>query len=88
MKVYCGDNKNGLWGWRTKFVDLVMCAQSFAADNYSKYLIDENNIIRINFRSSEKLGMDNVNKKFMKKIQNYAVNSGVCFKIHKCIFML
>mgnify|MGYP004511565583 CR=1 FL=1 len=91
IKVYCGDNKKGLLGWRTKLVNLVICAQSFAADNYSKYLIDENNIVRINFCSSEELIMDNIDKRFMKKIPNYAVNEFLDYykenqNVERCFF--
>ncbi|WP_416044591.1 CBASS cGAMP-activated phospholipase [Clostridium tyrobutyricum] len=63
---------SGLVNWRTNIIDLTMNAQSYSADNMAKYLIGNENLIRINFQSPKKLDLDSVEEEKIKILQHEA----------------
>ena len=67
--------KGGLISWNKNLVDLVMNAQSYSAENISSYLIDSNNIVRINFETSKKLDMDDISIGYLKDLKDRANTS-------------
>ena len=74
--LYSGDDsifKNGgLLSWKTNLVDIFMNAQCYAAENTAKYLINEDNLVRINFTSSKKIGLDCLNKSCLEELKREA----------------
>lgn len=77
--LYLGNDsifkRGGLFSWNTNLVDVFMNAQSYAAENTASYLINGNNLIRINFTSTKKLGLDCVSKICLEELKLEADNS-------------
>lgn len=65
----------GLMSWKTNILELFMSAQSYSAENIAKQLIKGDNLIRINFTSSKKIGLDSVGDSYIKELKCEANNS-------------
>lgn len=61
--------RGGLFAWNTNIIDIVMNAQSYSAENISKYLIEPQNITRINFNGSSNLELDNINQENLRYLE-------------------
>jgi patatin-like phospholipase/acyl hydrolase len=76
--LYLADNtipiSGGLRSWKLNIVELFMNAQSYAAENTASYLIKKNNLIRINFTSRKKLGLDCVSENCLAELKLEANN--------------
>lgn len=81
-KLFDGKKKDlkhgGLISWNVNMIELVMNVQSSSAENISKYLIDENNITRINFSSNKSLAMDNTNDEYLKFLKEKGNHEFTC----------
>lgn len=79
QNLYSGDDSifkfGGLMSWKTNILEVFMSAQSYSAENIAKQLIKEDNLIRINFTSSKKIGLDSVDDSVIKELKCEANNS-------------
>lgn len=67
-------NLGGFISWKLNVLELVMNAQTTSAENIAKYIINKENITRIDFETTKSINMDNIEPNYLKWLKKQADN--------------